>query len=135
MKKILIVDDDVDVREVITETLSSNGYSVEVAETGEEGWEKFEKFQPDLAILDLVMETFDAGFILAYKIKKSRPEVPVILATSVNQESEIQFDLNEAKERQWIKADMFIDKPINPGILLERVNHILNVSKDNSKQH
>lgn len=133
MKKILIVDDDIDVREVITETLSSNGYSVEVAETGEEGWEKFECFHPDLAILDLVMETFDAGFILAYKIKKSRPEVPVILATSVNQESEIQFDLNEAKERQWIKADMFIDKPINPGVLLERVNHILNQAKDKSQ--
>ncbi len=132
MKKILIVDDDSDVREIITETLSSNGYSIEAAETGEEGWEKFEKFNPDLVILDLIMETYDAGFILAYKIKKARPQVTVILATSVNQESEIQFDLNEAKERQWIKADMFLDKPINPGILLEKVNNILNVESNKS---
>lgn len=133
MKKILIVDDDSDVREIITETLSSNGYSIETAETGEEGWEKFEKFNPDLVILDLIMETYDAGFILAYKIKKARPQVTVILATSVNQESEIQFDLNEAKERQWIKADMFLDKPINPGVLLEKVNNIFNAG--NNKSH
>lgn len=132
MKKILIVDDDSDVREIITETLSSNGYSIETAENGEEGWEKFEKFNPDLVILDLIMETYDAGFILAYKIKKARPQVPIILATSVNQESEIQFDLNEAKERQWIKADIFLDKPIAPGTLLEKVNSMLNLETKKS---
>ncbi len=132
MKKILIVDDDTDVREIITETLSSNGYSIETAENGEEGWEKFEKFNPDLVILDLIMETYDAGFILAYKIKKARPQVPIILATSVNQESEIQFDLNEAKERQWIKADIFLDKPITPGTLLEKVNSMLNLETKKS---
>jgi len=127
MKKVLIVDDDLDVREIITEALSSNGYSVETAETGEEGYEKFETFKPDLVILDLIMETYDAGFILAYKMKKQNANIPIIIATSVNRESEIQFDLNEAKERQWIKADMFLDKPINPGNLIEKVNGLLGV--------
>jgi CheY-like chemotaxis protein len=125
MKKVLIVDDDIDVREIITETLSSNGYEVEQAESGEEGWEKFESFNPDLVILDLIMESYDAGFILAYKLKKKNPDMPIIMATSVNRDSEVQFDLNEAKERQWIKADMFLDKPINPGVLLEKINNVL----------
>lgn len=125
MKKVLIVDDDIDVREIITETLSSNGYEVEQAESGEEGWEKFESFNPDLVILDLIMESYDAGFILAYKLKKKSPDIPVIMATSVNRDSDVQFDLNEAKERQWIKADMFLDKPINPRVLLEKINNLL----------
>ncbi len=125
MKKVLIVDDDIDVREIITETLSSNGYEVDQAESGEEGWEKFESFKPDLVILDLIMESYDAGFILAYKLKKKCPDIPIIMATSVNRDSEVQFDLNEAKERQWIKADMFLDKPINPGVLLEKINNVL----------
>lgn len=125
MKKILIVDDDIDVRDIISETLSSNGYEVEQAESGDEGWEKFQSFNPDLVILDLIMESYDAGFILAYKIKKANPALPVIMATSVNRDSEVQFDLNEAKERQWIKADMFLDKPINPTVLLERINNLL----------
>lgn len=126
MKKILIVDDDIDVREIITETLTSKGYAVESAESGEEGWEKYESFKPDLVILDLVMESYDAGFLLAYKMKKNDPKLPVIMATAVNQESEIQFNLDEAKERQWIKADLFLDKPVNPSVLLEKVEFLLN---------
>jgi len=126
MKKILIVDDDIDVREIITETLVAKGYSVESAESGEEGWEKYESFKPDLVILDLVMESYDAGFLLAYKLKKNDPKLPIIMATAVNQESEIQFNLDEAKERQWIKADLFLDKPVNPSTLLEKVEFLLN---------
>jgi len=125
MKKVLIVDDDIDVREIINEALSSNGYEVEQAESGEEGWEKFESFKPDLVILDLIMESYDAGFILAYKLKKANPALPIIMVTTVNRDSDVQFDLNEAKERQWIKADMFMDKPINPSVLLEKINNLL----------
>lgn len=129
MKKILIVDDDPDVKEAISEVLVANGFSVETAENSEEGYEKFLNFKPDLVILDLIMETYDAGFVLAYKIKKENANIPIILVTSVNYDSQIQFDLNEAKERQWIKADYFIDKPVNPSLLLEKVNLIFGLNK------
>jgi len=65
---------------------------------------------PDLAILDLMMEEEDSGFILSYRIKKCRPEVPVIISTAVAAERGISFDINSPGSRSWIKADHYLEK-------------------------
>jgi len=77
-KTILVVDDDIDFL-IQTETvLKAQGFNVVKAESQSEAEELLKKIQPDLAILDLMMEHFDGGFALAYHIKKIDPDIPVI---------------------------------------------------------
>ena len=71
-KKILLVDDDIDLLEQNKLLLESKGFSVITAESAEEGYNTFQKEKPDAAIVDLIMEHHDSGFILCHKIKKNR---------------------------------------------------------------
>ena len=69
-KKILLVDDDIDLLEQNKLLLESKGFNVVSAESGEDGWKLFQKEKPDAAIIDLIMEQMDSGFVLCHKIKK-----------------------------------------------------------------
>ncbi|HSW39241.1 MAG TPA: response regulator, partial [Acidobacteriota bacterium] len=80
---ILVVDDDFDLREQIAVILSAAGYDVAAAEGVAEAEELLLKIKPDLAVLDLMLEEKDSGFVLSHRIKKLYPETPVILLTAV----------------------------------------------------
>ena len=84
-----------------------------------------EKNKPDLAIVDLMMENEDSGFILSYKIKKKYPDVPVIIATAVTQETGMVFGLNNKEERSWIKADLYLEKNLRPDQLQREISKLL----------
>ena len=109
-KTILLADDDPDIIFQMRHHLESWGYEVVAVESREEAERYLESYCPDLAILDLMMEEEDSGFILSYKIKKCRPEVPVIISTAVAAERGISFDLNSPDNRSWIKADHYLEK-------------------------
>lgn len=70
VKKILLVDDDIDLLEQNKLLLESKGIEVFTAESAEEGLEKFKEVKPDAAIIDLIMEQHDSGFVLCHKLKR-----------------------------------------------------------------
>jgi CheY-like chemotaxis protein len=109
-KTILLADDDPDQIFLVKHHLEKWGYEVVPVESREEAERYLEGACPDLAILDLMMEEEDSGFILSYRIKKCRPEVPVIISTAVAAERGISFDINSPGGKSWIKADHYLEK-------------------------
>jgi len=124
-KTILIVDDDQDYLYQMKAKVESFGFLTILAESQKEAEELLEKSKPDLAILDLMMENEDSGFILCYKMKKKYPEVPILIATGVAAETGISFDINDENNRKWIKADRFLDKGIRTEKLKEEIDNLL----------
>ncbi len=109
-KKILLADDDPDQIFQMGHHLKKWGYEVVAVESREEAERYLAGECPDMAILDLMMEEEDSGFILAYRIKKCNPEIPVIIATAVTAETGISFDINSPENQAWIKADHYLEK-------------------------
>lgn len=109
-KSILLADDDPDILFQMRHHLECWGYDVVAVESREEAERYLESACPDLAILDLMMEEEDSGFILSYKLKKCRPEVPVIISTAVAAERGISFDISSPDSLSWIKADHYLEK-------------------------
>ncbi len=124
-KTILIVDDDIDFLFQMRIIVEQFGFQVITAEGQYQAEEVIHHTKPDLAILDLMMENDDSGFILAYKIKSKYPDVPIIIATAVSAETGISFDISSAEDRQWIKADLFLEKGIRPDQLHREINRLL----------
>lgn len=115
--KILVVEDDNQIQELIVEFLSSQDYIVDTANDGVEGYEKFKEGKYDLVILDVMMPRLD-GHSLCKMIKNIDKDVLVIFLTALgDEESEIKgFDLN---------ADDYISKPFSFNILIKRVEAVL----------
>ncbi|MFZ4523351.1 MAG: response regulator [Bacteroidales bacterium] len=122
---ILLVDDDQDYLFQLQTRIQNFGYKTITAEGQKEAEELLEKTKPDLAILDLMMENEDSGFILCYKMKKRYPDIPIIIATGVAAETGITFDINDENNRKWIKADRFLDKGIRTERLREEIENLL----------
>ena len=122
---IFIADDDIDYLEQTRFKLEKSGYKTLTAESQREAEMILDKIKPDLAIIDLMMENEDSGFILCFKLKKKYPDVPVIIATAVAAETGITFDINDENNRKWIRADLFLDKGIKTEILLEEISKLL----------
>lgn len=111
-KKILVVDDDMDLLLQIKVQLEAAGYDVETAEGRKDAESRLETLRPDLVVLDLMMEEMDAGFALSYHIKKKDAAIPVILMTAVTRETGLHFDEAGGDARTWVKADAVLSKPV-----------------------
>ena len=124
-KTVLLVDDDVDFLEQHKFGLESIGFKVVTGESQKEGAALIESEKYDLALFDLMMENDDSGFILSYKSKKKYPDVPVIIATSVTNETGMQFDAVTDEAKSWVKADIMLDKDLRFEQLERAVNTLL----------
>jgi len=109
---VLLVDDNEDFLEQMRLQLEAIGHQVVVAV----GQQEFERILPDahfdIAVVDLMMEHHDSGFVVAYHIKKKNPATPVILVTAVAAETGLVFDAATREERSWVHADVVLDKPV-----------------------
>ncbi len=124
--KILVVDDDPDVLEAIGIVLEANGYTVITAKDGVEGMNKLKEEKPDLMILDLLMPRLD-GFGVCKELKDPRwakyANMPIIILSSVREEaSRRRYELETGLQ---LDVDDYVEKPIEHGILLERVEKVL----------
>ncbi|MBK6346379.1 MAG: response regulator [Bacteroidales bacterium] len=126
-KTVLIVDDDMDYLFQMKIKVEQFGFETITADGQKEAEMIIETTRPDLAILDLMMENDDSGFILAYKIKRKYPDVPIIIATAVTAETGMTFDINSDENKQWIKADLFLDKGIRADQLQKEINKLLKI--------
>mgnify|MGYP000857344069 CR=1 FL=1 len=125
-KTILTVDDDIDILEQLRFQLEGAGYRVISAGGQEEAMEMLKDASFDMAILDLMMENMDSGFVLCHHIKKLHPGTPVIILTAVTSETGMEFDATTHEERSWVKADILMDKPVRSEQLLKEVHKLLN---------
>jgi CheY-like chemotaxis protein len=126
-KKILVVDDDIDLLEQVAMIMNSEGYEVVKAQGQKEGEEALLSVIPDLAILDLMMENMDSGFVLCHHIKRLFPETPVIILTAVKSVTGLDFSARSSEAASWIKADSLVDKPVRPEQIKAEVRRLLNL--------
>lgn len=110
--RILLVDDDDDFLFQHRVQLENAGFDVATANTRAEAEALADKFKPDLAILDLMMEEHDDGFVLAHHLKRKVAGLPVILVTAVTAETGLSFKPASASERAWVGVDAVLAKPI-----------------------
>jgi two-component system, OmpR family, response regulator len=127
---VLLVDDDPDYLFQTRLKLEKWGYRTITAESQHEAELIMESTKPDLAIIDLMMENEDSGFILSYKMKRKYPDVPVIIATAVATETGISFDINDENNRKWIRADAFLEKGIRSDLLQAEIGRLLKQKKN-----
>ena len=83
---ILCVDDDSDILESLRAVLEANNYVVVASRTAEEGFKKFQSDQPDLIIVDLMMEEVDAGTTLVTRLKAAGNAAPMFMLSSVGEQ-------------------------------------------------
>jgi len=124
---VLLADDDPDYLFQVAFYLRSSGYEVVAVESQAEAEQVISKMKPDLAVFDLMMESDDSGFILCYKLKRRYPEVPVILATAVARETGITFGLSSDQDRDWIRADLYLEKGVRPEQLDLEIKKLLKI--------
>ena len=125
-EKILVVDDDPDILDAITMILESQGYEVVTARDGVEGLANLKAERPDLMILDLLMPKMD-GWAVCKELQDPRwskyRSIPILILTSVREEaSRRRYELETGLE---LDVDDYVEKPMAPDILLERVGKLL----------
>ena len=126
-KTVLIVDDDQDYLTQMEIQVKRLGFNVITADSQKAGEDIINRETVDLAILDLMMENKDSGFILCYKMKKMNPHLPVIIASAVTAETGLNFGVETEADRSWIKADTFIEKGIRPDQLEREIHKLLKI--------
>jgi two-component system alkaline phosphatase synthesis response regulator PhoP len=125
MKKVLVVDDDVDFCEATKLLLDSKGYEVILAHDGKEGLEKVRAGRPDLVILDVMMPEMNGYDVcVVLKADKELKRIPVILLTAVDQHL-FKTTYTQAMGLMT-EADDYIAKPVEPQDLVKRVEVWLN---------
>jgi two-component system, OmpR family, alkaline phosphatase synthesis response regulator PhoP len=115
--RILVVDDEEDIAEVISYNLAKEGYEVECAHTGESALERLTKEKPDILLLDLMLPGID-GLDVCKSVKAHHPFLPVIMISAKGDESDVVTGLE-------LGADDYITKPFSQKILLARVKSAL----------
>ena len=118
-KKILIIDDEPDILELLVLRLEANGYEVTSATDGQKGLDKARNENPDLIILDLMLPSID-GYKVCRMLKFDErfKKIPIVLFTARTQEADMKLG-------QEVGADAYITKPFEPNILLSKVAELL----------
>jgi len=124
--KILIADDDQDIRDSLQAILEGQQYTVITAADKTEGLEKIKSDKPDLIILDVMMTSWQDGFEMSRELKKD-PEfkdMPILMLTGIKDKTGIDFK-ETAGDPTWCPVDGFLEKPVEPKILLAEVEKLL----------
>jgi len=130
VKKILLVDDDSDFRSATRKILESGGYEVIEAATGQEGFEKAKSEGPDLAVIDVIMETFSEGFNLIKRLGTDEwtRGIPRIVLTSLGLQQDMDMVTPEELGTRFI-----IQKPVKAAEFLALVESALKTAPERKK--
>jgi two-component system, OmpR family, alkaline phosphatase synthesis response regulator PhoP len=122
--KILLVDDEKDIADLIAYNLKKNNFSVQYVKSGEACLEIVREFKPDIILLDIMMPGI-SGIETCKKLKehKSTKSIPVIMLTAKSTETDIVDGLNSG-------ADDYITKPFSIKVLLARINAMIRREND-----
>ena len=116
---ILVVEDDPDIRELVSYNLGKEGYTVAAAESGERALELLPTANPDLILLDIMLPGADGLDVLrSLKGEPASSRIPVILATAKSEDTDIITGLE-------LGADDYLTKPFSPKVLIARIRALL----------
>ncbi|MEA2092738.1 MAG: response regulator [Patescibacteria group bacterium] len=120
MTKILVVEDDKFLREMISRKLEKEGYEVHQAIDGEKGEEKIKEVKPDIVLLDLILPGID-GFEVLERTKKDPEvaEIPIIILSNLGQKSEVERGLNLGA------VDFLIKAHFTPAEIVRKIKEII----------
>lgn len=124
--KIVIVDDDQDIRDSLQAILERSRYTVVTAANKSEGMEKIKAEKPDLALLDVMMEAWQDGFEMARELKNDTnfKDMPILMLTGIKDQTGIDFK-STAGDPTWLPVDGYLEKPVEPNALLAEVEKLL----------
>jgi CheY-like chemotaxis protein len=128
-EKILVVDDDPDLVEVIRLTLEADGYQVFSAASGTEGLRRVKEIEPDLIILDVMMDYTTEGFQVSLQLRSPDPQseyapyrkIPILMLTALHSTTSLRFGPDE----EYLPVDDFVEKPLEPSALVKKVEKLL----------
>ena len=128
-KKILLIDDDPDLRLAVRLPLQAAGYAISEATSVVEARTVVKEVIPDLIVLDVMMDTTTAGFQLALEIHSADPrsefrdlrQVPIIMLTAIHSTTPLRF----APDQDYLPVQIFLEKPVDPEVLLGKVKELL----------
>jgi len=128
-EKILIIDDDDDIVQAMRLPLESAGYKVSRAASGDEGLRQVKEIKPNLIILDVMMDTTTAGFQVSLALRNPEPSseyaahrhIPILMITAIHTTTPLRF----GPDKDYLPVDAFIEKPIEPEVLLKQVHEHL----------
>jgi CheY-like chemotaxis protein len=123
MAKILLVDDDVDLVNMNRVVLERRGHQVTAAYSAQEAREAMAKVTPDLAVLDVMMESASAGFELAREVHQKFPHLPMIVLSGIHEATGLPFRFDPDEE--WLPVLKFLDKPVEPSELAREIESVL----------
>jgi DNA-binding response OmpR family regulator len=120
-KKVLMIDDDPEFVEAITNILDAKGYDVVSANDGKDGVAKAKQEKPDIILLDVMMTTKSEGFDVARELSKDAnlKGTPVIMLTGVRKEMNLPFGFEP--DADWLPVKAFLEKPVKPEVLLKTI--------------
>lgn len=109
-KKILIIDDDPDIITAYSAFFSSKGYEVRSSFNSRKGRIEIESFQPDLIILDVMMEMPDEGFVFAQQLLDEKVRIPIIITSSIAKAGQEIFDIDIPNVKAVLQKPVELDK-------------------------
>lgn len=124
MEKILIADDEQLMRQLVNDFLTPEGYEVIEAADGKEAIEMYDKYHPDLVLLDVMMPGYD-GWTVCREIRRESM-VPIIMITAKGEEIDQLFAYD-------LGVDEYITKPFSPKILVAKIKAMFRRSTKESE--
>lgn len=129
MSKIYIIDDDRNIVESMSIVLKKNGYEVVSQYTEENVVDNLLDSKPDMVILDVMFpQNVSAGFDIAREIKNDKrvSHIPIIMLSAINEKGVYSGTFsNTDRDNSWLPVDEFVEKPIKPDQLLEKVKNVI----------
>jgi len=129
MAKILMIDDDPDMVLAARLCLEGAGHQLEAAHNAETGLRRLPEVQPDLIILDVMMDSATEGFQTALKLRSADPaspyavyqHIPIVILTALHSTTDLRF----GPDADYLPVDAFLEKPIDPDRLIHTVSDLL----------
>jgi CheY-like chemotaxis protein len=127
--RVLVVDDEPDIREFLASVLEDAGMEVDTAEDGNQAWDKIQNQPPDLISLDLVMPG-KSGIRLLHELRwdSKLSKIPVVIVTGHARDAAIKQDLDQVLAESTMSGPAsFLEKPVTPKGYLENICRILQI--------
>ncbi len=121
-KKVLMIDDDPEFVDAISNLLDAKGYEVHTASNGKDGVAAVKAEDPDIILLDVMMTTKHEGFDVARELHEDpkAKDTPILMMTGIRREMNLPFGFEP--DEAWLPVKQVLEKPVKPEILLKAID-------------